>query len=584
MESRFLGPDPLEEQIEQTLVLLKDGQPPSRIETTQVDIKEEPGRRGPQGRINPGRSENQEAAQYLAGEMACMANTTGGGAIILGVADDGTRIGTELDPDWLRHRIFELTSRMLTVTVRESALETCRLLVVSTHEAIEPIRYDGRIRWRVNDNCVEVDPTTWHNRKLHRLGFDWSAQPSGHTLDDVSPIAAEIARQYLREQGRRDDTGLAEATDKDLIRRLNLADNKGRLSNAGALLFVATPEVGVDYIRRSVPGGDSTNRIRGTGPLLVQVADVEKASEATNRLVHIPAGFAHHQIRAIPSQTVREALVNGITHRDWHSPQPTTVEHIGDQITVTSPGGFIGGVTPGNIITHPAEPRYRSLAEALATLRLAEREGIGVDRMTRDMLAIGRPPPSFSEVDGPYVRVSLMGGEPDMRTVGFIGAVEPQASEINLDLLLLLEHLVAHSWADATSAASSLQRNQAETDAAMRGIAEATSSGQPIISRVRGIPADQPSAYRLSDYSREALNHRLEPAQTPEGRETLILNWAKSRGRVSSTEAADITGLTVPYAGKLLAKLNEYGQLRGSRPNNRGRGFHYLPIDPDTPS
>ena len=48
-------------------------------------------------------------------------------------------------------------------------------------------------------------------------------------------------------------------------------------------------------------------------------------------------------------------------------------------LTVTSPGGFIGGITPANIITHPAVPRYRSLAEAMATLRLGEREGIGVD-------------------------------------------------------------------------------------------------------------------------------------------------------------------------------------------------------------
>jgi ATP-dependent DNA helicase RecG len=34
-----------------------------------------------------------------------MANTPGGGALVVGVADDGTVLGTELDADWLRHRI-----------------------------------------------------------------------------------------------------------------------------------------------------------------------------------------------------------------------------------------------------------------------------------------------------------------------------------------------------------------------------------------------------------------------------------------------------------------------------------------------
>ncbi|EQD52754.1 transcriptional regulator with HTH domain protein, partial [mine drainage metagenome] len=90
-----------------------------------------------------------------------MANTPGGGAIVLGVADDGTRIGTELDPEWLRHRIWQLTERRLTVAVRAVDLNGTRILVLTTHEAIEPIRFEGKLKWRVNDNCVEVDPTSW---------------------------------------------------------------------------------------------------------------------------------------------------------------------------------------------------------------------------------------------------------------------------------------------------------------------------------------------------------------------------------------------------------------------------------------
>jgi hypothetical protein len=61
---------------------------------------------------------------------------------------DGTRIGTDIDPDWLRHRIWELTDRRLTVHVRIVDLDGTRLLVLATHEAIEPIRHEGRIRWR----------------------------------------------------------------------------------------------------------------------------------------------------------------------------------------------------------------------------------------------------------------------------------------------------------------------------------------------------------------------------------------------------------------------------------------------------
>ncbi|MCY4368285.1 MAG: DUF5635 domain-containing protein [bacterium] len=581
MASRFLGPDPLEERIEETFALLERGRAPNRVEVSRVDIKEEPGRRGQGGRVLPGSRENEKAASYLAGEMACMANTAGGGAIIVGIADDGTRIGTSLEPGWLRYRIWELTEGKLTVAVRVAELDGCRLLVLSTHEAVEPIRHRGRIRWRVADNCVEVDPTTWYSRRLHSLGHDWSAQPSGHTFADASPIAVEIARRYLRRSNQRDAGDLADAGDEDLIRRLNLVDGSGRLTNAGSLLLVDTPDIGIDYIRRDAPGGDSTNRVRGRGPLLGQIADVEKAAADANRTLHVPLGFVVRRTRSIPTLVIREAIVNGVVHRDWHSPQPTTVEHIGDQMTVTSPGGFIGGVSVTNIITHPAVPRYRSLAEAMAALRLAEREGIGVDRMIRDMLAIGRPAPEFHEIPGPYVRVGLVGGEPDHEMISFLDATEPRASEDDVDLLLIVEHLISTGWVDARSVAPVLQRSSMESGAALNRVEAVTSSGSPIIARVHGVPADHPPAYRLSDHSRNVLAHRLRPNRTPDRRKSVILDWARSRGRVSSTEVADLCSLTVVYAGKLLASLAGNGLLAGSRPQRIGRGFHYLPLHPD---
>jgi ATP-dependent DNA helicase RecG len=113
------------------------------------------------------------------------------------------RIGTELDNQWLRHRIWELTEGRLTVEVREGTLESVRLLVLTTHEAIEPIRHKGRIRWRVDDNCVDVDATAWHSGRLRRTGVDWSSQPSGHRprcscCGDRDRSAVPLGRSHVR--------------------------------------------------------------------------------------------------------------------------------------------------------------------------------------------------------------------------------------------------------------------------------------------------------------------------------------------------------------------------------------------------
>ena len=128
----------------------------------------------------PGTTENEPTASYLTDELACLANTPGGGAIILGVADDGQRIGTDLDSEWLRHRIYELTRRRVTIDAQPIDLGGTRLLVLSTREAIEPVSStNGRFYWRVADHYVEVDPTTWHAGRLHRTGVDWSALANG---------------------------------------------------------------------------------------------------------------------------------------------------------------------------------------------------------------------------------------------------------------------------------------------------------------------------------------------------------------------------------------------------------------------
>ena len=596
----FEAPAALDDEIREALDLLEKGRAPFEIETARVDFKEEPGRRVRGGGVLPGGRESEEAAKLLAGEMACMANTAGGGAIVLGVSDDGARIGTALDAEWLRQRIFELTERRLTVAARPLVLGGCRLLVLSASEALELVPYKGRFRWRVNAACVDVDVTSWHDRRLYRSGYDWSAQPSGHSVGDVNPAAVEVARRYLLENGAggRDPTRLAAATNEDLVRRLNLVDGDGGLTNAGALLFVGTPEIGIDYIRREAPGGDSTHRIprsgrpwsdtfdesfgplasrqeAGSRPLLEQFAAVEQAMGVANALVHVPDGFAVHQIDSIPPRAMREALVNGLAHRDWHSPQPTTVEHVGSALTVTSPGGFIGGVDPSNIITHPAAPRHRSLAEAMAAIRLGEREGIGVDRMTAAMLALGHPPPVFCEIDGPYVRVTLTGGEPDREWFRFVGALPPYAQG-DLDLLLVVHCLLERGWTDAPSATGVLQRPLPETGPVLRRVAGEEISGGPILQTVRGSPDELPPAFRLSDRARRHFAARLEPSGTRTSRESLMLDFARSRRRISSTEAADLAGVTPAHAAQVLAALAEDGHLAASRPNRRGRGFHYI--------
>ena len=98
-----------------------------------------------------------------------------------------------------------------------------------------------------------------------------------------------------------------------------------------------------------------------------------------------------------------------------------------------------------------------------------------------------------------------------------------------------------------------------------------------MIAKVAGVPNSQDPAYRLSGESRHRIGHRCARLQSAEAQSELVLDWARSRGRVSSTEAADLIDVSVLTAGRRLAALAGDGLLVPSRPNGTGRGFHYLP-------
>jgi ATP-dependent DNA helicase RecG len=577
---RFLGPDPVEQQLAHALEALANGRPPRDIERLLVDCKEEPGRRAADGTIVLGNVESEQAAKYFAEEAACFANTPSGGAIIIGIADDGTRIGSDLDSEWLRHRIYELTERRLTVTVRAGELDGARILVLIVPEALEPVPYRNRLRWRVGDHCVQVDSTSWWSGRLTRLGHDWSANSSNHPVEAARPAAIDVARMYLRASQDPRAEELADLSSADLMARTNAVTGDGHLTNAAALLFVGRGAPAIDYIRRDQPGGDSRVRLRQPGlSLLEELAAVEQAISAYNPLVHLPSGLAVGQISVLPPLSIREATVNGLAHRDWTPETPTTIEHVGTTLVVSSPGGFIGGVTADNIITHPSAPRHRALAELLSKLRIAEREGVGVDRMIRDMLRLGYARPAIEEMRGPFVRTALVGEAPDVSWMRFLNQLQPPASGTDLDLLLLMDQLVKEGWTDAARAAPLLQKSVLEAKHALARLDQVTQNGAQVVVHVAG--ATQFPARRLSDSLRRALAPRLREWLPPAARARLVLGWARHRGRVSTTEVAAIVGIGVNLASELLRSLEDQGLLSPGRSNRTGRGFFYVPATPE---
>ena len=97
--SIVFGQDPIRAAVARILDILRAGDPlDHRVERQFIDLKEEHGRRDKSGALLPGHEQNESAAKGLLEAAACMANTPGGGALVVGVSNSGDLIGTKLDP------------------------------------------------------------------------------------------------------------------------------------------------------------------------------------------------------------------------------------------------------------------------------------------------------------------------------------------------------------------------------------------------------------------------------------------------------------------------------------------------------
>lgn len=574
---KFLpSPTPLA-KVERVLGALAEGVTDvESLESDAVDIKEEAGRRDRAGSLVEGSRENEQAARQIADAAACMANTEGGGALIVGVDDrTGEIVGAQTDATWLRSRIYELTDRKLSADVHIVEVSGRRLVVVILGRALEPVPFNGRFRHRRGKNCVQVTASELIQGLLSASGADASSQRSEFGVEDLSGSAEAAVRRHLAPF----ELAVSRLPLSELLGRLGLtSDGTSSLNRAGEILLATSDSPSLDYMRKEVPGGPTVRRVNDAGLCLLEEIDrVIEVASAYVPAVDITLGATVRQVRAIPERSVREVILNGVCHREWADSGATVIEHVGHDLRVTSPGGFVRDVTAANIITHPSEPRYRTLMDAVRRLHLVEQEGVGVDRMVADLIVVGAPPPLIEETDRPAVRVVLAGRVVDERTFRFFAALRPGSGLEDVDLALLVYRArqSATSFLSAESCAPLVQRSVADAENAIERVARyQLASGAPVFIEMSTV-AGSARAWKLSSAAEQALGVDRRRESTASA-----LAWAVERGRISSSEYCELASVSGPTANTHLKALAAEGLLEPSSQIGRGRGFHYLPVTP----
>lgn len=507
----------------------------------------------------------REIAEYAVG-----IGNAGGGWLVMGVSD---KIPRQILP-------VEVPSGDELARIRESVFDSAQIRIaierVSTRQgpvvvASIPGRprgmpfhtRDGKYLIRLGEGLRGITlPEIDAIRREAGVEFTGAPVP-GNPTDLVSAAGMEELRRLMNEAGASPD--LINLGDLDLLRSLGALTGDGVLLVAGLLLAgkLETIRAHVPFahwqFRRMKSDTEYDQAEDGCDCLPLALKRLREQAAANNPIVTIPGLLVHAEFPRYPALALRELLVNALAHRDYTVPGAVSLKLYPDRLELSNPGGFVGGVTAENILHHPSAPRYPTLFQALARMRLANAANLGVPRVFRDLLTEGKEPPAYWASEY-AVRVTVKGQEARRE---FLELVRRYPG-LDVDHLLVVHHLTRHREVTAQAVAEMCQRP-------IQGAREILGQLAAQWNLVEaGGGAGKGRYYRLSRVAYEillgTLKYHVDRRLTVENAKARILAVLAERP-LTNAEVREITQLSRYQAVRLMIALRREGlvEVRGLR-------------------
>ncbi len=500
--------------------------------------------------------------------FAAMAMTDGG-VVVLGIRDNGEVEGCAMTQAVL-DRITETAHACgLEVQVRELAVDATLLTIVGVAE----------VRGRI--------VTTPNGRLLRRLG------------SQNRPLVGDALARFVREREERsaeDEAIAAPALDDvelELVNRALAAEGRPRtrrdgllrslvdlgvarvegpptgiiVTKAAMLLFSRDPRryvagATIQAVRRAGVGpgpGPTVARVEIAGPIPRLLDEVQRFIDAQTGGLETVIGGRRERLPTYPTAAIREAVLNGLAHRDYGLAGATVDVTIwDDRIEVQSPGSLPGHITLDNIRAEHYS-RNRRIMGVLKLLGLVEEYGEGVDRMYREMDARLLDPPAFL-VTRSSVTVTLRNRSPispeEQAWLALLGRLELSAPERRALVLARREGSITPRLLRAVMP-------DAEVDAVIRS---AAAKGLLVRTGERG-----GTRYVLSD--EVVLRAGAEGVEARTRKRHLLLDELRRGGPLSTAQAGAAIGESDPSAVRDLLNDLVHAGLVLAEGRTRGRRY-----------
>ena len=365
-------------------------------------------------------------------EICAFANAQGG-SLFIGIDNTGGVVGItekacrKLTED-LPNKVLSKLGIVVDVNTREKNGAT--YLEIAVAPASCPVCCDGRYYYRSGSTCQLLTGNALNSFLTRKTGFRWE----DITLDrvDLADLDEESFRSFrtLALRNRRitpEDAALPRA---ELLQRLNLVDDDGRLKRAAILLFHRTPErwfagawVKIGFFANDA---DILYQDEVHGSLIMQAERV--IDLIYTKYLRAPItyeGVIRVERYPFPREAVREALYNALIHSDYSSNVPIQIRVYENRLEISNKAQLPPDWTAETLLSkHVSNPLNPLLAGTFFRAGFVESWGRGIEKICRECTQYGNPSPEYS-LSGFFVTVSF-NAEDMPQTTPIAPEVQPQ--------------------------------------------------------------------------------------------------------------------------------------------------------------
>ena len=241
------------------------------------------------------------------------------------------------------------------------------------------------------------------------------------TDEDIDALCKAMKEQAVRNARTEEQKASIKDVGRQQLRSWGILierDGKDYPSNAFAILagngglHVAT-QCGVF---KGTTKAVFVDRREYTGPLWKQI---DEAFQFVLRNIHLGAtivGVYRQDIYEIPTDAIRELIINAMVHRSYLDHGTIQVAVYDNRLEITSPGKLPMGQTLERMKEGYSKIRNEALAHAFSYMNLIEHWGSGIPRIIEKVKAAGLREPEFigGEVD---LRINIYRGQVDINDV-----------------------------------------------------------------------------------------------------------------------------------------------------------------------